>query len=218
MKELIEGKRRMLYGSGAVLGTILLLAGFVYEPGPDLSIEDLESQLAMHIISGDDSSAEQDIERILSEDSENLYASLMRAYLHVRADRLQEAVEMYKQTLVLASQCPELEDDIYHMISELSLRLGDYTQARHYGEERIRIYGENVPSRLIIALSSFLLEDDKNFEENLDRAMDSGVLDPAFKLKLASLIDDVDRRNSLFRRMLALRTRYERRPEELYCR
>jgi len=48
-------------------------------------------------------------------------------------------------------------------------------------------------------------------EENLDRAVEMGIFDPAFKLKLDSVFDNKEMLNDLYLRSLQARAKYEHR-------
>jgi tetratricopeptide (TPR) repeat protein len=215
MKEIFPGKRMSLYGGGAALCGLLFVAGILYTPSQVESLKDQESSLAIHMTMGDVPSAKEDIKKILKRDPGNLYALLMHAYILASSGETLKALGIYKGALHQVHKCPELEDDLLETISHFALKTGHYEEARQYAERNIRVFGENVTSRLIISLSSFLLRDDKSFEENMDRAMGMDAFDPAFKKKLAFLIEDNEKLHSLYHRAHALRARYERMPENL---
>ena len=90
---------------------------------------------------------------------------LMKAYIHYQEGDDREALTVYKQSLNLCWKQPDLQDDILDTISRLALKTGDFTDSQLHAQLRIELVGENNTSRLIIALSSFFLEDDRSFEE-----------------------------------------------------
>ena len=220
MKEVIETphNRKVLYGSGVAICVALLLAGFVWDPPPRMDVSDYEATLALSMGVGLQEESEKNIQEILERDPENIYAQLMKAYLLYEQSELEEAAATYERALKVCMETgdfkieqPQIIDGILDTLSRLSMRIGRFQEAKQYAEERIRLYGENVPSILIIALSSFSLKDDKSFEENLDRAVEMGIFDPAFKIKLDSVIDNRELLNDLYLRSLQARAKYEHR-------
>ncbi|MFH1998806.1 MAG: hypothetical protein ABIK28_03950, partial [Planctomycetota bacterium] len=84
-----------------------------------------------------------------------------------------------------------------------------YEDALRHSEQKISEFGENVTSRLIIALSLFSLNDDKRFEEHLNRALEMGVDDPGFRMKLDTLLGDREILERIYIQSLLDRARYE---------
>ena len=220
MKEIVEKphNRKVLYGSSLAICVSLLLAGFVWDHSPKLEVSDYEASLALNMGVGLKEESEKDIQEILARDPENIYALLMKAYILYEKWELEEAAAVYEGALAVCMKAgnfkeeqPQILDGILDTLSRLSLRIGRFLDAKKYAEERIRLFGENVPSKLIIALSYFSLKDDKSFEENLDRAVEMGIFDPGFKIKLDSVIDNREMLNDLYLRSLQARAKYEHR-------
>jgi tetratricopeptide (TPR) repeat protein len=220
MREIVDRphNRKMLYGLGTATCLTLVLVGFVWIPLPEMGVRDYEASLAINMSAGMKEESSRDIEKILSRDPDNLYAHLMKAYLHYESEEWEKAYEVYKRSLECCKAVPDssnkksqIIDGLLDTLSRLSLKVNCYEDAKHYAEERIRLFGENVSSKLIIALSCFLLKDDKSFEENLDRAVEMGIFDPAFRMKLDSLIENRELLNDLYLRSLVERAKYEQR-------
>ena len=104
---------------------------------------------------------------------------------------------------------PRIADDIWDTISILAFKTGHPDVAQAEAEKKIAVFGENVLSRLIIALSSFSLNDDKKYEENLAKALEMGMLDPAFTIQLDSLVEDNETLQKIYIRSLLDRAKYE---------
>jgi tetratricopeptide (TPR) repeat protein len=189
--------------------TALCLAGIVYGPEPELAVGDLEADVALYMGSGNLEEAKKRIRSLLDRDPENLYGNLMQAYVHNISDEPEEAYQAYGKAEGLIGEYPDLEDDLLEALSMLALKTGRYEEARIRARERTREFGENILSRLIIALSSFSLNDDKKYEEHLTKAMEMGIVDPAFKLRLDSLVEDYETLQNIYIRSLLDRAKYE---------
>jgi tetratricopeptide (TPR) repeat protein len=210
--------RVVLYLSGAACVVTLILVGFVHEPTPAMTLKDYSADLAIHMTLRDFPAARADIKEILEHDPDNLHALLMLAYIQDNSGETEHALELYKKGLSLAWKYPDMEDEIYDSLSMLALKAGHREEARDYARQKIRVFGENVLSRLIIALSFFsknddrdLANDDKYFEENLDQALEMGISSPAWKLELGSLFEDKETLQRLYFRSVLERARCELR-------
>lgn len=208
--------REILYPAGGAIVLALLLAGFVYEPEPDYTIEDYEASLALNMRMGLLDEARADIETILDLDPDNLYALLMQAHLLLSGNETNQALSIYRKCLPLSDGYPDLRVRILETIAILSLKIGDFESAKSYSENSIRSGGENYLLRFIIALSCLSLDDDKGYEENLDKALDMGVISPALKLRLDEMLDDDELLNRLYIRGFKDRDRYEHRCTETF--
>lgn len=209
MKEIIEGKRGWLYGGGLSLILAVLLAGVVYKPTE--SVEDLQATLALHMGVQDFENSSELIDQILARDPENLYATLMQAYIYTRTDEPWKALCFYREALTISGKDHDLRNQILDSASMVALKSGRYEEARHHAERKIAEFGENVTSRFIIALSLFSLNDDKIYEEHLNRAVEMGISDPAFRMKLDTLLGDREILERLYIQSLLDRARYEQR-------
>jgi tetratricopeptide (TPR) repeat protein len=174
-----------------------------------MNLEDYEAELALNMWAGNKDAAMENIKAIMELDPENLYGLLTQAYVRFVEGEEEEALDIYKNSLGLIWKHPDLEDEVLDTISRLSLKTGKYEDAKLHANRRIRLVGENNISRLIIALSSFSLNDDKDFEENLDRAMSMGVYGPAFQMKVGQLLNDKEKLISLYLKTFSKRSRYE---------
>ncbi|MBU0755236.1 MAG: hypothetical protein KJ645_08860 [Planctomycetes bacterium] len=212
MKEIvtIPGNRVLLYASCTAILATMLVAGFVYDPQPDLSVKDLEASLAIHMNMEDYVAAREDIRKLEHLNPDHLYAKLMAAYIHNISGEYTDALARYREALPLAKNHPTIADDIWDTVGILAMRSGLYDEAKAEAQGKIKAFGENVLSRLIIALSSFSLNDDRNYEENLTKAMEMGILDPAFTIRLDSLVEDKEMLQKLYIRSLLDRAKYER--------
>ncbi|MHC4941695.1 MAG: tetratricopeptide repeat protein [Planctomycetota bacterium] len=211
MREIVTtpGNRLVLYATGVCLVGVCLFAGFVYEPEVGNTVSDLEASIALYMHYGSLDAAKEDLEALKRLDPDNLYACLMEAYLCNESGEYQDALNHYKRARYLIEGHPDLEDDVWDAVCMLSLKTGLYRDAQAAAEERIELFGENVLSRLIIALSSFSRNDDKNFEENLWRALEMGINDPALNTKLETLISDQEVLINLYIESLLDRAEYE---------
>jgi len=165
---------------------------------------------------GNSSSALEVIEEIKAKDPDNLYACLVAAYIRWNAEEYAEALSLYEKALpkVCEGGYRLIENDLRDTLGILSLRTGRFDKACEQAERKISLFGENVLSRLIIALSSFSSNDDKKYEENLSKAVEMGISDPAFQIRLNSLLEDREMLQKLYIRSLLDRARYEQRLNE----
>jgi len=104
--------------------------------------------------------------------------------------------------------------DTMDIVGILALKTGRYAEAQAEAEQKLAVFGENVLSRLIIALSSFSLNDDKKYEEHLTKALEMGIVDPAFNIRLDSLVEDYETLQKLYIRSLLDRAKYEQQQTE----
>lgn len=217
MKEIVTtpGNRLVLYLGAMSLVTALCLAGIVYDAEPEQSVEDLETNVWIYTAAGDTEQAEASLDTLLYRDPENLYGNLMRAYNHNAAEEPEKAYLAYRRSLRRIGECPELEDDLLQDLSLLALKTERYEEAMTYAEQRIEAFGENFLSRYIIALSSFCLEDDRAYEENMNRAVEMGILDPAITTRLNALLNDMGKLEQLYIQSLLDRARFEQRFSDL---
>jgi tetratricopeptide (TPR) repeat protein len=211
MREIVTtpGNRLILYATTLSLVGVLLIAGFVYKPDAMHTESDYEASIALYVQYGDIDSAKEDLESLKKLNPDNLYACLMEAYFCNTDGEYQEALSHYKRACYLTDEYPDLQDDVWDAVCMLSLKTGRYSEAAAAAEERIELFGENVLSRLIIALSSFSPNDDKKFEDNLWRALEMGINDPALNMELDSLISDRKVLLSLYIKSLLGRAEYE---------
>lgn len=208
--------REILYPAGGAIVLALLLAGFVYDPEPDYTLKDHEASLALNMRMGLLEEARADIETILSLDPDNLYALLMQAHLLLSENKTDQALSIYRKCLPLSKEYPDIRGKILETLGLLSLKVGDFSDAKLFSEKNIRTSGENYLSRFIIALSCLSLDDDRGYEENLDKALDMGVISPALKLRLDEMLDDDELLKRLYIRGFEDRDRYEHRCTETY--
>ncbi len=192
------------------MSVVLLMAGFIWKPGPDMKLDDYKASLAINMRWRLYDEARTDIQEILKRNPEDLYTHLMRAYLLFDEGEIDQAIKGYEQAMLHAGDQPEIIYSIIDTICRLALKEGRYGLAKQYAEKRTALFGENVASKLIIALSYFLSGDDKLFEENMDRAVEMGIFDPAFMMKLDALVDNRDKLNELYLQSLINRAKYER--------
>ena len=176
-----------------------------------MSLGDLEASLAINMTIKKIGAAEKNIEEILRRDPENLYAILMKAYIRSESGNAGEALAAYEKAFPLAGGHPEIERALLDTISRLALKTSRYFDARRYARLNLEFFGENVASRLIIALSSLMLDDDRCFEENMDIALETGVFGPAFQVNWEDLFDDQTTFQKLYERILSYRSGYELR-------
>lgn len=211
MKEAVTftGNRIVLYGMGVVASILLLLVGFVYDPPPEMNLKDYEGSLVLNMQITDFEAAREDIRNIRRLEPDHLYAILMDAYIYNVSGEYEKALALYREALPQAHFHPEIEGDIWDTIGILALKSGRYEEAQAEAEQKIALFGENVLSRLIIALSSFSMNDDKQYEEHLTKALETGIVDPALKIRLDSLVEDYETLQKLYIRSLLDRAKYE---------
>jgi len=203
--------RFAFYAIATAICSVLIVAGFVIKPEVKLTVKDLEADLAIYMNLNDIECSLSIIDEILSRDSENLYAILMRAYIHLSDKEAIEAALLYKKALALSGNYPEIKDDILDSIISSSLASENYSDAKWYSEKKLEEYGENNLNRLIIALSSFCLGDDKGYEENLDKVLNMDLTNPTICIKIDQIIKDGEIRRKLYLRTLIDRAKYEQK-------
>jgi len=194
MREIYDGphNRKILYGGGGATALLLLLAGMVWkpEPPPPPTLQDLKVDLAIHLNYGLDDEALQDVEKILDRCPEDVYARLSKAYLFCKAGDKARGLEEYTKSLALPGLEAGVASAVMQDCARLALACGRLEEARDFAKQGMARYGEDVPSKLIYALSSLLLGDDKEFAENVERAVELGGIEALRALEPAELLRD----------------------------
>lgn len=214
MREIYDGphNRKLLYGMGVAVCSLLLLAGVLWkEPVPPPMLQDLRADLAIHLSCGLEAEARKDIEAILDRSPRDLYARLSQAYLYARAGEAGRALEAYRRCLELPDMNPGLADAVFEDCARLALHEGRFAEARDWVEERVSRFGSNLQSKIIYALSCLLLGDDKSFAESMESAVEMGGEDAVRLLVPETFLEDREAIKRVYLQGLIVRERVERK-------
>ncbi|MEW6741154.1 MAG: tetratricopeptide repeat protein [Planctomycetota bacterium] len=169
-------RRSGLYSGAALLIGLLLWAGFVYEPEP--SVEDRLASIRLYAQVQAFEPARAEVRALLERNPSHLEGLLWDAYFEELSGRPSVAAAIYRNVLPRIEE-HELRLAVQRSLSANCLKSGRPRSALKAGRAIVEQEPEDAIAWLLIALSCFVLGDDKSFLDNASRAY---ALDPGHRI------------------------------------